>query len=108
MEDRLNSFYDGYSYAVYNPNMAPRLRSVIASAGGSLSNSVEYDWRGNQTLGLPVGGENAYGYFKQPSLSYSRFACEDYSEEDSDKDLDASSTSSAKVRVYSEIEVNLA
>ncbi|CAA6665449.1 unnamed protein product [Spirodela intermedia] len=101
MKEQLTS---GYGSAVYvPPMMAPRLRSVIASASGSLSSSttashsLDYDWRGNQGPALnPAGGENAYGYFRQPSSSYARFAYDDYSEDDSDRDMDTSSTSSNK------------
>lgn len=105
MKEQLTS---GYGSAVYvPPMMAPRLRSVIASASGTLSSStaashsLDYDWRGSQAPAQnPAGGENAYGYFRQPSSSYARYAYDDYSEDDSDRDMDTSSTSSNKVSAY--------
>uniref|UniRef100_A0A1D1YGD6 RNA helicase n=1 Tax=Anthurium amnicola TaxID=1678845 RepID=A0A1D1YGD6_9ARAE len=100
MKERLTV---GYGSTVCVPPPAPRLRSVIASASGTLasstvsSRSLDYDWRGSQGMVLnPTGGDDVFGYFRQPSSSYSRFAYDDYSEGDSDRDMETSSTTSNK------------
>lgn len=77
---------------IYVPPI-PRLRSVIASANGTIhtaATSVDYDWR-----------DDRLSYFdRQQRASYGRFAYDDFSEDDSDRDGEASSVASSKVRVW--------
>lgn len=65
----------------------PRLRSVIASANGTIhtARSVDYDWR-----------EEGLSFYSQQRASYGRFAYDDYSEDDSDRDMESSSVASSK------------
>ncbi|KAK8965208.1 hypothetical protein KSP40_PGU009925 [Platanthera guangdongensis] len=74
---------------IYVPPI-PRLRSVIASANGAVvttpPRSTDYDWRNS------MQEANGFTNYGQQSSHYSRHAYKDYSEDDSDHDLDLSST----------------
>ncbi|PKU83174.1 ATP-dependent RNA helicase DHX36 [Dendrobium catenatum] len=73
-----------------------RLRSVIASANESVvstSRSADYDWR-DSLRQLPSSIEaDRFPYYRQQSSHYARYAYEDYSDDESDRDVDVSSTS---------------
>ncbi|KAK8916437.1 putative pre-mRNA-splicing factor ATP-dependent RNA helicase [Platanthera zijinensis] len=74
---------------IYIPPI-PRLRSVIASANGAVVTTpprfTDYDWRNS------MQEANGFTNYRQQSSHYSRHAYKDYSEDDSDHDLDVSST----------------
>ncbi|KAF8390072.1 hypothetical protein HHK36_024593 [Tetracentron sinense] len=77
--------------AVYTP--PHRLRSVIvsSSSSGVPARSLEFDWQENQGLVLsPRNGYNPYSQ-QQQSLQYGRYAYDDYSEDDSDREMESSS-----------------
>lgn len=90
---------------VYVPPI-PRLRSVIASANGTLTTarSVDYDWRDagagqgaitlNPTAPAPAAADGFPPYFRQQSSHYARYAYDDYSDDDSDRDMEVSPASS--------------
>lgn len=76
-----------------------RLRSVIASANGNVataSRSYDYDWRDGRGVSVEPAqpmAPSGSGYFRQQRSPYSRYAFEDWSEDDSDRDIDPSSAS---------------
>lgn len=81
---------------VYVPPI-PRLRSVIASANGNVgtaSRSCDCDWRDGRGVSVePPMAPSGSGYFRQQRSPYSRYAFEDWSEDDSDRDIDPPSAS---------------
>ncbi|XP_010926080.1 DExH-box ATP-dependent RNA helicase DExH3 [Elaeis guineensis] len=91
---------------VYVPPI-PRLRSVIASANGTLTTarSVDYDWRDtgagggqgaitlNSTAPAPTAADGFPPYLRQQSSHYARYAYDDYSDDDSDRDMEVSPAS---------------
>ncbi|WOL01197.1 DExH-box ATP-dependent RNA helicase DExH3 [Canna indica] len=84
---------------VYVPPI-PRLRSMIASANGTLitARSMDYDWRDSGGQGIALsppspasmasGGDGFPSYFHQQSSNYGRFAYDDYSDDESDRDAE--------------------
>ncbi|XP_008811383.1 DExH-box ATP-dependent RNA helicase DExH3 [Phoenix dactylifera] len=91
---------------VYVPPI-PRLRSVIASANGTLTaaRSVDYDWRDagagggqgaitlNPSAPAPAAADGFPPYFRRQSSHYARYAYDDYSDDDSDRDMEVSPAS---------------
>nr|CAD1838386.1 unnamed protein product [Ananas comosus var. bracteatus] len=86
---------------VYVPPI-PRLRSVIASANGSLAepprsaSAADSDWRdgggGRSAVrrSSPGGAGDGFPYFRQQSAHYARSAYDDCSDDDSDRDWECS------------------
>ncbi|KAJ0962773.1 hypothetical protein J5N97_027895 [Dioscorea zingiberensis] len=88
----------GGAVGVYVPPI-PRLRSVIASANGTVttaSRSYDYDWRDGRGVSVepaPRMSAAGSGYLRQQSSPYSRYVYDDWSEDDSDRDGDPPSAS---------------
>lgn len=100
LNPRLLPMKTGGGAGVYVPPI-PRLRSMIASANGTLTTarSVDYDWRDGGGQGIAVsppppattssGGDGYPSYFHQQSSHYARYAYDDYSDDESDRDVEA-------------------
>ncbi|XP_072964463.1 DExH-box ATP-dependent RNA helicase DExH3-like [Typha angustifolia] len=78
---------------VYVPPVR-RLLSMIASADGTLTTarSVDYEWR-NGGGSLTGGDGDGFRYFRQQSSGYSRYAYDECSDDESDRDMESSSAS---------------
>lgn len=95
----------GATSGVYVPPIPRRLRSMIRSANGTLSaaRSVDYDWGDGVGQGVALSpmssastASGADGYpphLHQQSSHYSRYAYEDYPDDESDRDVEPSSAS---------------
>lgn len=95
----------GATSGVYVPPIPRRLRSMIRSANGTLSTarSVDYDWRDGGVQGVALcptssastapGADGYPPYLHQQSSHYARYAYEDYSDDESDRDTEPSSAS---------------
>ncbi|RZR77500.1 hypothetical protein BHM03_00002612 [Ensete ventricosum] len=100
LNPRLLPMKTGGGAGVYVPPI-PRLRSMIASANGTLTTarSVDYDWRDGGGQGIAVsppppattssGADGYPSYFHQQSSHYARYAYDDYSDDESDRDVEA-------------------
>lgn len=77
------------------PQRRPRPRSVVvaaASSGGVSTRSVDLDRRRSQGTGLSLGRRNGpFPYFLQQNYPYGRYAFDDYSEDESDREAVAPS-----------------
>ncbi|KAJ4960848.1 hypothetical protein NE237_020758 [Protea cynaroides] len=71
----------------------PRLRSVITSAASSgvSTCSLDFDWRDNQGLVYSPRGSSYPYLLSQQNFQYGRYAYDDYSDDDSEREIESSS-----------------
>lgn len=67
-----------------------RLRSSAAASSGASSTSLEFDWRENRCLHSKQRNGALPYWMPQQNSQYSRFAYDDFSEEDSDREMGSS------------------
>ncbi|XP_077219815.1 DExH-box ATP-dependent RNA helicase DExH3-like [Tasmannia lanceolata] len=74
----------------------PQRRSIIVSSASNVSTrSLDFDWRENPRLFSNHRNNEPYPFFQQPSMSYGRYAYDDYSEDESDHEVDSSNKGAA-------------
>lgn len=84
---RSSSLVIGSSVYVLPPR---RLRSAAAASSGASSTSLEFDWQENRCLHSKQRNGALPYWMQQQNSQYSRFAYDDLSEEDSDREMGSS------------------